>query len=319
MLKKPGCLVILILAVALILLGLIIGPLLSQFVGSSVPAFVKVPQPRIELPPEAIAHAGPLPITNTLLAAVLTTIVLSLLFILGTRKMSLVPRGLQNFLELIVEMLLNFVESVAGRHHGRTFFPLVATIFLFVIANAWLSLMPIFGTIGINEGGGSHGLLLYGDALTGFVGLLRGANTDVNVTATLAIMSFVFVEYWGIKANGLASYLSKFFRISAFAPKHFKSIKSLPMTLIMGIIDMFVGIIELISELIRLVSFTFRLFGNMTAGEILLGISTFLVPWIFSDIFYGLELLVGIIQALIFGGLTAVFATLAVASHEAEH
>ncbi len=307
MLKKPGCLVLIIVAFALIVLGFMASPLL----GGKAPSFAKVPQPVIELRPEAVAHVGPLAVTNTLLASVLTTIVLLLLFILGTRKMSLVPRGLQNFLEVVVETLLNFVESVAGKEHGRTFFALVATIFIFVITNAWLSLLPIFGTIGIKEVVEGHEKL---------IPLLRGANTDINVPATLAIMSFIFVEYWGVASVGVLPYLGKFVRISAFAPRHFKhGIKSIPMTLIMGVIDMFVGGIELLSELIRLVSFTFRLFGNMTAGEILLGISMFLIPWVTSDFFYGMELLIGFIQALIFGGLTVVFATLAVAPHEAEH
>ncbi|MBI4331977.1 MAG: F0F1 ATP synthase subunit A [Chloroflexi bacterium] len=309
MLKKPGCLVLTIVALGLLISGLLIGPLAAQFVGGGVPNVLKVPQPHVELPPESLFHIGPLPVTNTLFAALLTTIVLLLLFGLGTRKMSLVPKGVQNLLEMVVETLMNFVESVAGKEHGRTFFPLVATIFIFVITNAWLSLLPFFGAVVVKE----HDK---------FIPLFRGANTDMNVPATLAIMSFVFVEYWGIRAVGAFPYLGKFIRISSFFPKRFHGVKSVPaaiMTVVMGGIDIFVGLIELVSELIRLVSFTFRLFGNMTAGEILLGISMFLVPWVFSTFFYGMELLIGFIQALIFGGLTVVFATLAVASHGEEH
>lgn len=303
---KIGCLVLLVIVVILIAIGLLASPLAAQFVGSKVPAFIKVPQPHLQLPAEAITHAGPLSITNTLFASVLTMLTLILLFVLGTRKMSLVPKGLQNLLETIVETLLNFVESVAGKENGRRFFPLIATIFLFVITNAWLSLLPFFGTIGIKE----HDK---------FVPLFRGANTDMNVPAAIAIMSFVFVEFWGITSVGFFKYMSKFVRISNFLPKNIKSLKSLPMNIMMGLIDLFVGMIELLSELIRLVSFTFRLFGNMTAGEILLLISMFLVPFVISDFFYLMELLIGFIQALIFGGLTLVFATLAVAPHEGEH
>ncbi|MBI2934697.1 MAG: F0F1 ATP synthase subunit A [Chloroflexi bacterium] len=310
MLKKPGCLVLVVVTFALIIIGLFSGALLTQFVGGKVPSFLKVSQPAIELPAEAIAHVGPISVTNTLLASVLTTIVLLLLFVLGTRKMSLVPKGLQNLVETIVELLMNFVESVAGKEHGRMFFPLVATIFIFVLTNAWLSLFPIFGPIGVKEVVEGHEKL---------VPLFRGANTDVNVPLTLALMSFVFVEFWGIRSVGLVPYLGKFIRISAFHPRNFKGLKSLPMTLMMGVIDLFVGAIEALSELIRLVSFTFRLFGNMTAGEILLGVSVFMIPFVVADFFYFLELLVGFIQALIFGGLTLVFATLAVAAHGKEH
>lgn len=303
---KVGCLVLTIFALVLFVFGLAIGPLAAALIGQKGPAFVKVGQPQIELPPEAIAHAGPLPITNTLIAALLTTIVLILLFVLGTRKMSLVPKGWQNLAETAVEMLLNFAEGVAGKENARRFLPLVATIFLFVITNAWLSLVPIFGTIGIKE----H---------EKFVPLFRGANTDMNVPAALAITSFIFVEYWGIHSVGFLKYMGKFVRIEKFHPRNFRGIKSIMMNTMMGVIDLFVGVIELLSELIRLVSFTFRLFGNMTAGEILLLISMFLIPWAFSTIFYGLELLIGFIQALIFGGLTLVFATLAVAPHGEEH
>ncbi len=304
--RKPGCLVLIVLALVLFVLGLIIGPLATALIGQKGPAFLKVGQPQVELPPEAIGHAGSLPITNTLIAAVLTSIVLILLLVVGTRKMSLVPKGWQNLAETAVETLLNFAEGVAGKENARRFLPLFATIFLFVIINAWISLTPIFGTIGIWE----HDK---------FVPLFRGANTDMNVPATLAIMSFVFVEYWGIRSVGFFKYMGKFVRIEKFHPKNFKGLKSLPMNFMMGIIDLFVGVIELLSELIRLVSFTFRLFGNMTAGEILLLISMFLIPWVFSTLFYGLELLIGFIQALIFGGLTLVFATLAVAPHGEEH
>ncbi|MDP2719877.1 MAG: F0F1 ATP synthase subunit A [Dehalococcoidia bacterium] len=304
--RKPGCLVLFIIAIVLIISGLLIGPLAKSFIGEGVPEFIQVQQPHIELKPETIIHAGILPVTNTLLAALLTTVTLLLIFGLAARKMSIVPRGLQNLVEMIVEGLLSFAEGVAGKENGRRFFPLFATIFLFVIANAWLSLVPLFGAIGVEE----HGTVL---------ALFRGANTDINVPAALAIMSFIFVEYWGIRSVGFFPYMSKFVRISYFLPKNFKGIKSLGMNLVMGIIDLFVGAIELLSELIRLVSFTFRLFGNMTAGEILLLVSMFLIPWVFSDLFYGLELLVGLIQALIFGGLTLVFATMAVTPHGEEH
>jgi len=134
-------------------------------------------------------------------------------------------------------------------------------------------------------------------------------------------MSFVFVEYFGLRSLGIR-YLGKFLNVGRFL----KSVGQIARGklrdglggLITGAIDIFVGILETLSELVRILSFTFRLFGNMTAGEILLLIAVFLVPWIFALPFYGLELLVGFVQALIFGGLTLVFLTQATTAHEAE-
>jgi F-type H+-transporting ATPase subunit a len=198
---------------------------------------------------------------------------------------------------------------VAGEKNGRRFFPIVATIFLFVLMNAWLSLLPGFGSVEVITAEGEH------------VHLLRGANTDINVPLALALVSFVFVEYFGLRSHGFR-YLGKFINVGQF----FRSIGQLfrgrfkagLSGLFNGMIDIFVGILEALSEVIRVVSFTFRLFGNMTAGEILLLIVAFLVPWVLALPFYGLELLVGFVQALIFAGLTLVFVTIAVTSHQAE-
>ena len=149
----------------------------------------------------------------------------------------------------------------------------------------------------------------------GFSGLLspyfRSVNTDVNAPLAIAIFSFIFVEFWGLTTLGLG-YLKKFFNFGRLAPGN-------PM----GIIDVFVGLLELVSELSRMVSFTFRLFGNVFAGEVLLLMMTFLVPFVLVNVFYGLELFVGLIQAFVFAMLTLVFAQTAVSmhgdGHEGEH
>jgi F-type H+-transporting ATPase subunit a len=135
---------------------------------------------------------------------------------------------------------------------------------------------------------------------------LRSVNTDVNTPLAIAIYSFIFVELWGFQALGIG-YLGKFF--------NFKGLSKGPM----GLIDVFVGLLELVSELSRLVSFTFRLFGNVFAGEVLLTMMGFLVPLVLIDVFYGLELFVGAIQAFVFAMLTLVFAQSAVAHHGDDH
>lgn len=276
--------------------------------------FFPTPAPHVVLPAEAVFHFGPVPIYNTMLTAWLSILVLSLLFVGGTRRMKLIPRGLQNFVEAVVEAMLNFVEGIAGKENGRRFFPVVATIFLFVITNAWTSLIPGFNVIGFGEMGEYKGALM-GRAQAFIVKepLFRLANTDINVPLALAIMSFIFVEYWGITSVGFAAYASKFVRVGQLT-------RGGVIAKFSGFIEtIFVGPIELLSEFIRIISFTFRLFANMTAGEVLLITIAFIVPWFVAVVFYGLELLIGFVQALIFGGLTLVFATMAVAHHGEEH
>jgi F-type H+-transporting ATPase subunit a len=221
---------------------------------------------------------------------------------LATRKMKLVPSRLQALFEFAISTLLDLCESIAGPKYGRQVFPIVATIFVLVFINAWTSLIPGYGSIQI------HG-----------VPLLRGANTDINLPLALAIIAFTTTWFFGFKASGLR-FLGQFFQFSKFGrgiKEIFKgNVKSGLGNIGFGIIDIFVGFLELISNLIRLVSFTFRLFGNMTAGEILLLTISFLVPWGLSIVFYGLEMLVGFVQALAFSMLTLIFTAIAVAGHE---
>ena len=239
-------------------------------------------------------------ITNTLLSAWLTSIVIVLFFVLGARKRAMVPGRFQSVVESIFEGVLNFAASVLGQDMARKAFPVVATIFFFVLFNAWIALflVPIYQAVGFGSGG------LWDFELKAH--LIRPAGTDVNMPLALALISFVFVEYWGIRVLGLG-YFKKFFAFGNL-------LRGRPS----GLIDVFVGILELISELVRIVSFTFRLFGNMTAGEILVVMITFLVPFVANIFVFGLELLVGLIQAVIFAGLTLVFLSLAV-HHEEQH
>ena len=295
--------------VVLFAVGFVFGAL---FQGSDK-AFL--PKPEIHLQPQPVLAedakeaeeihglpTGRFILTNTLLSSWITTLVLVLLFFLATRRLDpgKAPRGLQNFVEAIIGAMYDFVGSVAGTQNARRFFPIFATIFLFVLMNAWLGLLPIYQSFGfIDEEGhlSRH--------------LLRPAGTDLNMPLALALISFVFVEYWGIRMMGLR-YFGKFFRFGTLLRARS------PGGLFQGMIDIFVGLLELLSEFVRVVSFTFRLFGNMTAGEVLLLVTAFLMPFVFSLPFYGLEILVGFIQAIIFSALTLVFVTVAMTPHEAE-
>ncbi len=309
--KRRGCLGcsfpiligIVVIFLALFIIGFLAGPIGKSMVGDvGLPSWLSVPRPEPHLPAPEILSLFGLPITNTIIAGWFTVVVLVVISYVVTRRMRIVPGRLQTAFEFLLGWVYDLCQSIAGEENGRRFFPIIVTIFLFVLFNAWLSLIPGFGSITI----GHHELI-------------RGANTDVNTPLAIALISFVFVEYYGLKTLGV-HYLRKFINAGQF----FRSIGSVfkgkinPMGLFSGAIDIFVGGLEALSEFIRIVSFTFRLFGNMTAGEILLLIAAFLVPWVLALPFYGLEMLVGFVQALIFSGLTLVFVTMAVSSHEAE-
>ena len=323
--------------IALMLLGVVFGAIGSAIIGEEA----YVPQPAIHLPPQPVfpassrekhlglteagdhasdakkqsgdAHAAPdaskkadeehhstplsateFAITNTLLSAWFASIVLIIFFVVGARKRSLVPGRFQSIVEILFEGILNFSSGVLGPEMARRVFPIVATIFFFVLFNAWLGLLPFYQFLGFKLAGEEE-ILAH---------LVRPAGTDLNMPLALALISFVFVEYWGFKMNGIR-YLNKFFAIGSL-------IRRGPS----GLIDIFVGILELISEFVRIVSFTFRLFGNMTAGEILVVMITFLVPFVVTNLVYGLELLVGLVQSVIFAGLTLVFLSLAMRHEE---
>ena len=272
-----------------------------------------VSEPEVSLPAEEVFSIAGFDVTNTMLAAWLTILVLGGVGYAATRKMKLVPRGLQNVVEAAVETLLNFVEGVAGKEYGRKFFPVIATIFLFVIANAWLALIPGFMSIGFWQTGEEEKYI---------EPLFRGANTDINFPLALALISFVFVEYWGIKSHGFSRYMRKFFNLSQLIRGMGQMLKGKIRSglsgLFTGLVDAFTGFVEMLSELIRILSFTFRLFGNMTAGELLLLVMLFLIPWVAVLPFYGLELFLGFVQALIFAGLTLAFVVIAISPRE-EH
>ena len=238
-------------------------------------------------------------VTNTMLSAWLTSLIMLAFFIGGARKPKVIPTRLQALIEMLFELVLNFASSILGPEMGRKAFPVVATIFFFVLFNAWIAifLIPIYQAVG-------YGANIDGEFKLA-THLVRPAGTDLNMPLALALVSFIFVEYWGFRSHGFG-YLKKFFAFGDI-------LRGRPS----GLINVFVGLLELVSELVRIVSFTFRLFGNMTAGEILVIMITFLVPFVATQFVFGLELLVGLIQSVIFAGLTLVFLSVAV-SHE-EH
>jgi len=320
--SKLGCssrlmVILAIVLLALLLTSFVMGPLGSKFFNISVPQDLQVSKPHVVLPSEAMFHIGEFKVTNTLISSWVTILLLFLVFFFATRKMKVIPGRLQSFAEVVVDGIYNTIEGVAGPKNVRTFFPIVTTIFLYVVTNALLALVPLWGTWGPVEhiSDGHH-------SATVVVPFLRAANTDVNLTLSIALVSFVFIEYLGFSKIGPLKYVDSFFQFSALGKAFgelFKgNVKPFLSGLAFGFINIYVGLLEILSHFIRIVSFTFRLFGNMTAGEILLGVMTFLVAFIAPVPFYGLETLVGFLQAMIFAGLTLVFGVMAVTSHHEE-
>ena len=290
-------------------------------------------------------------ITNTMLSSWLTTVVLVVAVWAITRKKREVPGRWQGALEMIIEGMYNLVEGAAGRKWARRFFPIVMTIFLFIIVSNWLGLTPLFGGWGVlhhaehgqpvNWVNDSHTVGLWvpaekaaeagaeaageegshaGAEVYALAPMFRAATTDLNVTIALALVSVVLTQYFGLSALGIG-YLGKFINVGGFVKAFTKKGTGCVGRLAavgMGIIDFFIGVVELISEIGKVVSFSFRLFGNIFAGEVLLGVMAFLIPYLISLPFYGLELFVGFVQALVFMMLSVAFFIVATTTHGEE-
>lgn len=248
----------------------------------------------ISIAAEKLFSLGMFPVTNALLIGMIVSGLLMFFITRVTRNMSLVPRGLQNVIEIIFEALLSLVESVTqDKKQARQFFPLIATIFLFVLLSNWAGLLPGLGTVGIyGEHNGHHTIIPF----------LRSTSADLNFTLALSLITVIAVQFAGIAALGIVKYGKKFL-ISPFHKPY-------------GI-GTLVGILELVSEIGKIISFTFRLFGNVFAGEVLLTVMLHLVPYFLPLPFMFLEVFVGFIQAVVFAMLTLVF--LKMATLEPEH
>ncbi len=224
----------------------------------------------------------------------------------ATRNIKPVPDGKQNFWEWLVESLYNFLEGIIGRELVRKTFWFFATIFVFILFVNWFGLIPGVGTIGW----GHH------DPATGIFRvdrpLLRGGNADLNMTTAMAAVFSVLWLIWAIQANGIGGLL-----LHLFGPK---GETSGVLKVLMVVIFFLVGWLEIVSILFRPISLSFRLFGNIYAGESILDVMSNMVPllsWLIPLPFYFLEVLVGFVQALVFMLLTAIF-TLLIAQHGPE-
>ncbi len=240
---------------------------------------------RISLAAEKVGEIWGFPVTNSLLTTWVVMGILVVFSALATRKLTLIPSNIQLTAEIIIGGLYDFFSTVVGPRI-KQFFPLIATFFLFIILSNWFGLLPGVGTVGFWRG-------------EEFTPLLRAATADLNMTVALALVSIVGIQYYGFKTLG-RHYSSRYFNFKD--PIYF-----------------FLGILEILSQLSSIMSFAFRLFGNIFAGEVLLAVMAFLMPFIVPLPFLAMELFVGFIQALVFSMLTAVFLVIAVTHGAEEH
>lgn len=263
-------------------------------------------EPALPLKPAELVHIGKFAITNSMLVTWIVAAGIIVFAQLATRKIKPIPSGIQNFWEWLVEGLYNLLESIIGRDLVKKTFWFFATIFIFILFVNWFGLIPGVGTIGWGHYDPATGIFHVDQPL------LRGGNADLNMTTAMAAIFFVLWFVWAIQANGVGGFL-----LHLFGPK---GESSGIVKVLMVIIFFAVGWLEVISILFRPIALSFRLFGNIYAGESILEAMSNMVPILspFLPIpFYFLEVLVGFVQALVFMLLTAVF-TLLIAQHEGQ-
>lgn len=242
----------------------------------------------ISLAAETVFHIGSFPVTNSILTAWVVIIVLVVLGLL-TRRARLIPKGVQNIAEYTIESLYNLVKNIIPNERiARGLFPLLGVFFVYILLGSWIGLLPGVGSFGLWEMKNGHEVL---------VPLFRAPMADLNTAIALALISITVTTAVGVAIIGPIEYTKKFLRLSS------------PL-------DFAVGILEAISEASRLISFSFRLFGNIFAGEVLISVMTYLIPYVLPMPFYAFELFVGFIQAFVFTALTTVFVSLAMQKHE---
>lgn len=237
----------------------------------------------ISLAAEEVFRVFGFPVTNSMLSGVVASVLAAGLMIFTARRLALYPgRGVTNTIDAVSEALIDLIAGITNnRAQAIRFFPVLATFFLFILLNNWLGLLPGFGSITL-----------------GGVPLFRGATADLNTTLALAIISVLVTHVYAFRELGFKTHVKKYF---SWNP-----------------ILLFVGLLELVSDLSKVMSFSFRLFGNIFAGEVLLVVLSYLMPLVAPLPFFLLEIFVGLVQALVFTMLSLVFLTIAV-SHHASH
>lgn len=269
--------------------------------------------------PEVFFMIGKFPITNTILNTILVDGFLLLLAFSVRSKIALIPGKFQSLMELFIGGMYGFVEGISGNKTAKIF-PFFMTFFLFILVANWSGLIPGIATFGIEHIEESHG-----ETTMHIIPFIRPLTSDLNATFALALVSLVATHFLAIRTLGVSEYLSKFF---AFLPFVISLVKGKakfnlnlkdPINLVVGVVTplvmIFVGGLELISEFVKAISLSFRLFGNIYAGEVVLETVQGLFAFVFPLPFLLLEVIVGVVQALVFAMLTMAFMVILSTSH----
>jgi F-type H+-transporting ATPase subunit a len=242
----------------------------------------------VSLKAQHLFDIGNFSMTNGLLLSLIVSFVLIVFAVIFRNKIKMIPGKVQGAVEMLIEVFLNLMESILGtKEKAEKYLPLIITIFVVILLSNWSGIIPGVGSIMYGTSGNK-------------VPLFRSPAADLNFTLAFAVMAVLVTNFLGVTMLGFFVHFKKFINFSS--PVNF-----------------FVGILELLSEMAKFISFSFRLFGNIFAGEVLLTIIFFLVPYIIPIPFMMLEMFFGAIQAFVFAMLTLVFLTLHTTGHEAEH
>ncbi len=239
--------------------------------------------------PETLITIGSFPVTNTVVNTIFVDIVILSSVYALKKNLSKIPHMFQNIIEYLIDSFYKFAESIAGEN-AKKIFPFFMSFFLFILISNWSGLIPGSNTVGF-----SHRV----DGKKEFVPLMRNQTSDLNLTFALALISLVATHVLSIKTIGIKDYLSRYF---SFNP-----------------IYLFVGVLEIISEITKLISLSFRLFGNIYAGEVVLATISSLFAFLFPIPFMLLEVVVGLVQALVFSILTMAFMSILMTPHHAKN
>jgi len=235
----------------------------------------------VALAPEILFHIGPLPITNTLVE----TFIVDALIITGVvylnKHLKKIPGLFQNILEIAIDGLYGLTETVSGKN-AMKIFPWFMSFFVFILLSNWLGLFPGFGTIGINRG-------------EEFVPILRSAASDINTTLAFALIATVATHVLAVRSVGIKGHLARYFSLNP--------------------ILLFVGLLEILSIFTNIISLSFRLFGNIFAGDVVLTTISGMFAFFLPLPFMALEMIVGLVQALVFAMLTMAFMSILMTPH----
>lgn len=258
---------------------------------------------------EPIYHFKNFTITNALFTSWVAVIIIIIMAIFLRSKLREIPRGIQNFFEVIIDGALSFCDQVTNnRALSIKIFPFAISVFFFILINNWFGLIPL----------GGFGLLERGKEGLAFIPFFRGGTADINMTLGLAIMAVIGANLFGVFSIGIWKTFNKYVNLKTLGQIGSK-IRKDPTIILIAPVTFFVGLFEIIGELAKVASLSFRLFGNVFAGEVLLASIAALVAYFIPIPFMFLEIMVGVIQAFIFSILLVVYFTIGASDHDEEH